>query len=124
MFHGVVLRPLRPRGLVVPADTVAYPFAHPLPLGELAHVVAQHGCVLEFHQHMPLRVQSVPVTGGVNVLVDMAMQSSMPEGETTWETPSDTCMQLTGLLLCSLMAACKTPAGKKWFIISQVNGCS
>ena len=45
----------------------------PLPLGEMARVVAQLGCGRGLHQHMPLRVQSVPVFGGVNVLVDTAM---------------------------------------------------
>ena len=45
----------------------------PLPLGEMARVVAQLGCDRGLHQHVPLRVQSVPVVGGVNVLVDTAM---------------------------------------------------
>ena len=44
--------------------------ACPLPLGEMAHLVAQLGCDRGLHQHVPLRVQSVPVVGGVNVLVD------------------------------------------------------
>ena len=47
--------------------------AHPLPLGEMSHVVAQLGCDRGLHQHVNLRVQSVPVVGGVNVLVDTAM---------------------------------------------------
>ena len=47
--------------------------ARPLPLGEMAGVVAQLGCDRGLHQHVPLRVQSVPVVGGVNVLVDTAM---------------------------------------------------
>ena len=47
--------------------------ARPLPLGEMARVVAQLGCDRGLHQHVPLRVQSVPVVGGVNVLVDTAM---------------------------------------------------
>ena len=40
---------------------------------EMARVVAQLGCDRGLHQHVPLRVQSVPVVGGVNVLVDTAM---------------------------------------------------
>ena len=44
-----------------------------LPLGEMARVVAQLGCDRGLHQHVPLRVQTVPVVGGVNVLVDTAM---------------------------------------------------
>ena len=48
--------------------------ARPLPLGELAHVVAQMGCDHGLHQHMPLRVQSVTVVGGANFRVDTAMQ--------------------------------------------------
>ena len=47
--------------------------ARPLPWGEMARVVAQLGCDRGLHQHVPLRVQSVPVVGGVNVLVDTAM---------------------------------------------------
>ena len=39
----------------------------------LTRVVAQLGCDRGLHQHVPLRVQSVPVVGGVNVLVDTAM---------------------------------------------------
>ena len=31
------------------------------------------GCDRGLHQHVPLRVHSVPVVGGVNVLVDTAM---------------------------------------------------
>ena len=41
--------------------------------GEMARVVAQLGCDRGLHQHVPLRVQSLPVVGGVNVLVDTAM---------------------------------------------------
>ena len=33
------------------------------------------------HLHVPLRVQSVPVGGGVNVLVDTAMQSYIHTGK-------------------------------------------
>ena len=39
----------------------------------MARVVAQLGCDHGLHQHVPLRVQLVPVVGGVNVLVDTAM---------------------------------------------------
>ena len=41
--------------------------ARPLPLGEMARVVAQLGCDRGLYQHEPLRlgVQSVPVVGGV-----------------------------------------------------------
>ena len=56
-----------------PAAEVAGLAASPLRLGELDRVVAQLGCVRRLHQHMPLRVQSVPPVGGVNVLVDTAM---------------------------------------------------
>ena len=56
-----------------PAAEVASLVARPLPLGEMARVVAQLGCDRGLHQHVPLRVQSVPVVGGVNVLVDTAM---------------------------------------------------
>ena len=55
-----------------PAAEAAGLVARPLPLGE-ARVVAQLGCDRGLHQHVPLRVQSVLVVGGVNVLVDMAM---------------------------------------------------
>ena len=56
-----------------PAAEVAGLVARPLPLGEMARVVSQLGCDRGLHQHVPLRVQSVPVVGGVNVLVDTAM---------------------------------------------------
>ena len=39
----------------------------------MARVVAQLGCDRGLQQHGPLRVQSVPVVGGVNVLEDTAM---------------------------------------------------
>ena len=39
----------------------------------MARVVAQLGCDRGLHQHVSLTVQSVPVVGGVNVLVDTAM---------------------------------------------------
>ena len=42
-------------------------------LGEMARVVAQLGCNRGLHQHVTLRVQSVPVVEGVNVFVDTAM---------------------------------------------------
>ena len=58
-----------------PAAKVAGLVARPLPLGEMARVVAQLGCDRGLHQHVPLRVQSVPVVGGVNALVDTAMLS-------------------------------------------------
>ena len=58
-----------------PPAEVANLVARPLPLGEMARVVAQLGCDRGLHQHVPLRVQPVPVAGGVNVLVDTAMQS-------------------------------------------------
>ena len=57
-------------GIGGPAAEVAGLVARPLPLGEMAHVVAQLGCDRGLHQHVPLRVQSVPFVGGVNVLVD------------------------------------------------------
>ena len=38
-------------------------------------MMAQLGCDHGLHQRVPLRVQSVPVGGGVNVLVDTAMYS-------------------------------------------------
>ena len=60
-------------GIGGPAAEVAGLVARPLPLGEMARVVAQLGCGRGLHQHVPLRVQSVPVVGGVNVLVDTAM---------------------------------------------------
>ena len=56
-----------------PSAEVAGLVARPLPLGEMARVVAQLGCDRGLHQHVPLRVQSVPVVGGVNVLVGTAM---------------------------------------------------
>lgn len=46
--------------------------AGPSALGEL---VAQLGCDLGFHQHVPVRVQSVPVVRGVNALVRTATLS-------------------------------------------------
>ena len=60
-------------GIGGPAAEVAGMVARPLPLGEMARVVAQLGCDRGLHQHVPLRGQSVPVVGGVNVLVDTAM---------------------------------------------------
>ena len=60
-------------GIGGPAAEKAGLAARPLPLGELARVVAQPGCDHGLHRHVPLRVQSVPVVGGVNVLVDTAM---------------------------------------------------
>ena len=61
-------------GIGGPAAEMAGLVARPLPLGEMARVVAQLGCYRGLHQpHVPLRVQSVPVVGGVNVLVDTAM---------------------------------------------------
>ena len=60
-------------GIGGPAAEVAGLVARPLPLGELARVLAQLGCDHDLHQHVPVRVQSVPVVGGVNVLVDTAM---------------------------------------------------
>ena len=46
---------------------------HPLPWGEMAHVVAQclrnHG----LHQPVPLTVPSIQCTGGGNALMSMAM---------------------------------------------------
>ena len=54
------------------AAKVAGLVASPLPLGEMARVVAQLGCDRGLHQQAPLRVQTVPVVGRVNVLVDTA----------------------------------------------------
>ena len=45
-------------GLGGPAAEVAGLVARPLPLGELARVVAQLGCDRGLHQHVPLRVES------------------------------------------------------------------
>ena len=59
-------------GIGGPAAEVAGLLARPLPLGEMARVVAQLGCDRGLHQHVPLRVQSVPVVRDVNFLVDMA----------------------------------------------------
>ena len=58
-------------GIRSPAAEVAGLGTRPLPLKEMARVVAQLGCDRGLHQHVPLRVQSVPVVGGV--LVDTAM---------------------------------------------------
>ena len=60
-------------GISGPAAEVAGLVARPLPLGEMARVAAQLGCDCGLHQHVPLRVQSVPVVGGVNVLVDTTL---------------------------------------------------
>ena len=60
-------------GIGGPAAEVAGMVARPLPLGEMARLVAQLGCDRGLHQHVPLRVQLVPVVRGVNVLVDTAM---------------------------------------------------
>ena len=60
-------------GIGGPAAEVAALVARPLPLGEMARVVAQLRCDRGLPQHLPLRVQSVPVVGGVNVLADTAM---------------------------------------------------
>ena len=62
-------------GIVGPAAEVAGLVARPLPLGEMARVLAELGCDRGLHQHVPLRVQSVPIVGGVNVHVGTAMQS-------------------------------------------------
>ena len=53
--------------------TLAYHAAHSFGPGTPGPVVAQLGCDRGLHQHVPLRVQSVPVVGGVNVLVDTAI---------------------------------------------------
>ena len=64
-------------GIGSPAAEVAGLVARPLPLEEMARVVAQLGCDRGLHQHVPFRVpfrvQSVPVVGRVNVLVDTAL---------------------------------------------------
>ena len=60
-------------GIGGPAAEVAGLVARPLPLEEMARVVAQLGCDRGLHQHVPLRDQSVQVIGGVNVLVNTAM---------------------------------------------------
>ena len=60
-------------GIGGPTADVAGLVARPLPLGELARVVAQLGCDRGLHLHVPFRVQSVSVVGGVNVVVDMAI---------------------------------------------------
>ena len=51
-------------GIGGPQAEVAGLVARPLPLGEMARVVAQLGCDRGLHQHVHLRVQSVPVVGG------------------------------------------------------------
>ena len=61
------------RGTTCPAAEVTGLVAGPLPLGEMARTVAQLGCDSGLHQRVPLRVQSVRVVGGVNVLVDTTM---------------------------------------------------
>ena len=60
-------------GIGGPAAEVAGLVARLLPLGEMACVVAQLACDRGLHQHVPLRVQSDSVVGGVKVLVDTAM---------------------------------------------------
>ena len=52
-------------GIGGPAAEMAGLVARPLPLGEMGRVVAQLGCDRGLYQHVPLRVQSVPVVGGV-----------------------------------------------------------
>ena len=47
-------------GVGSPAAEVAGLVAHPLPLAELARVVAQLGCDHGLHQHVPLRAQRSP----------------------------------------------------------------
>ena len=59
-------------GIGGPAAEMFGLVARPLPLRELARVVAL-GCDHGLQQHVPLRVQSVPIAGGVNVLMDTAM---------------------------------------------------
>ena len=60
-------------GIGDPSAEVAGLVAHPLPLAEMARMVAQLGCDRGLHQHVPLRGQPVPGVGGVNVRVDTAM---------------------------------------------------
>ena len=60
-------------GICGPAAEVAGLVARPLPLGELARVVAQLGCDHGWHRREPLRVESAAVVEGVNALVEMAM---------------------------------------------------
>ena len=52
--HGLVLQSLWLRGLVVPRPR--WLVARPLPLGDLASVIAQLGCACGLHQHVPVRV--------------------------------------------------------------------
>lgn len=82
MFHELMMRSLLSQGVNVnvnncggPAAVVAGLIARLLPLRELAHGVAQLGCDHILRRHVPLRVRSVPVAGGVNVLVVTAIQS-------------------------------------------------
>lgn len=49
--------------------------ARPSPLGELASVIKHFGHDQGLHRHVPFRVQSAPIVGGVNVLVDTAVYS-------------------------------------------------
>ena len=59
-------------GIGGPAAKVAGLVARPLPLGEMTREVAQLGCDRGLHQHVPLRVQSVPEVRGFNILEDTA----------------------------------------------------
>ena len=73
VVHGLMLQSLGLPGLIgTPAAELAGLVARPLPLAQLARVAAQLGCGRGLHQHATLRVQSVPVVGGVNALVDTA----------------------------------------------------
>lgn len=56
-----------------PAAAVAGLVAQPLSLGAWLCAVAQHGCDHGLHKHTTLRARPIPVVGGINVLVHMAM---------------------------------------------------
>ena len=75
MIMATSIAQCRTRVTTRPAAEAAGLVARPLPLVELARAVAQLGWDHGLHQHVPLRVQSVPVVGGGNLIVDTAMSS-------------------------------------------------
>lgn len=70
-------------------------------------MVAQQDCDHVLHQHVPFRVQSLPVVGGVNGLVDTAIKSYIHTRDRkvlmdqTWQVPWRLCVTEEGALFAS-----------------------
>ena len=100
-------------GIGAPTAEVAGLVSRPLPLGELARVVVQLGCDHSVHTHVPLRVQSVQIAGGDNVLVDTAMEyhiyTYIPTARSTLPRQRGTSQRPAGDVLTAIPGGCMTP---------------